>query len=184
LPDASYAHERGQITKAEVRAISLARLAPRSGDIVWDVGAGSGSVSLEAAAFCSPGMVYAVERRAEQRACIAENIARFGARNVQVVEGEAPSALAELPDPDGVFIGGSGGSLREIIKVTRTRLRPGGRLVINLATLETLHEATSTLGIPYEVAQVSIARGVPTQGATRLAALNPVFVLSARVNRL
>jgi precorrin-6Y C5,15-methyltransferase (decarboxylating) len=183
LPDASYAHERGQITKAEVRAISLARLAPRSGDVVWDVGAGSGSVSLEAAAFCSPGLVYAIERRAEQRACIAENITRFGATNVRIVDGEAPWVLAELPDPDSVFIGGSGGLLREIVQVSLRRLRSGGRLVINLATLEALHEATSTLSIPHEVAQVSIARGVPIEGATRLAALNPVFVVSARLER-
>jgi precorrin-6Y C5,15-methyltransferase (decarboxylating) len=184
LPDDAYAHERGQITKAEVRAISLARLAPRAGDTVWDVGAGSGSVSTESAAFCRPGVVYAIERRAEQRACIAENVARFGATNVRLVAGEAPEALADLPDPDAVFVGGTGGRLRPILEMATCRLRPQGRLVLNFATLESLHEATAFLtcrGLAHELAQVSVARGSAVGGATRLAPLSPVFVLSAQV---
>jgi precorrin-6Y C5,15-methyltransferase (decarboxylating) len=184
LPDEAYAHERGQITKAEVRAVSLARLAPRAGDTVWDVGAGSGSVGIESAAFCRPGIVYAVERRAEQHACIAENVARFGATNVRLVAGEAPEVLADLPDPDAVFVGGTGGRLRAVLETAACRLRPHGRLVLNLATLEALHEATAFLtcrGLAHDLAQVSVARGAAIGGATRLAALNPVFVLSAQV---
>ena len=186
LPDQSYVHVRGQITKAEVRAVSLARLAPRAGDVVWDVGAGSGAVSIEAAWLCQPGQVSAVERSAEQRACAAENVARFAASNVRLVEGEAPAALEALPDPDAVFVGGSGGRLAPILEVSSRRLRPGGRLVANLATLESLHAATTTLaslGLAWELAEVSVARAAPVAGAahTRLAALNPVFVLSARV---
>jgi precorrin-6B C5,15-methyltransferase / cobalt-precorrin-6B C5,C15-methyltransferase len=184
LDDDAYAHERGQITKAEVRAVSLARLAPRAGDVVWDIGAGSGAVSVEAAWFCRPGSVYAVERRAEQRACLAENVARFGASNVRLVEGEAPAALAELPAPDAVFVGGSGGHLRPILELAIDRLRPGGRLVANLATLEAVHAATTCLaaaGLHHDLAQVSVARGAAIAGATRLAALNPVFVVSTRV---
>ena len=186
LPDEAFAHARGQITKAEVRSISLARLAPRAGDTVWDVGAGSGSVSIEAAAFCRPGMVYAVERRAEQRACIAENVARFGASNVQLVAGEAPEALVDLPGPDAVFVGGSGGRLTAILASALERLRPGGRLVANLATLEAVHEATTCLRraeLACELVQVSVARGTAIGGGTRLAALNPVFVLSAHMGR-
>jgi precorrin-6Y C5,15-methyltransferase (decarboxylating) len=183
LPDDAYAHERGQITKAEVRAVSLARLAPRAGDTVWDVGAGSGSVSVESAAFCQPGIVYAVERRSEQRACITENVARFGATNVRLVAGEAPECLANLPDPDAVFVGGTGGRLPAMLEAATRRLRPRGRLVLNLVTLEALHEATAFLtcwGLAHDVAQVSVARGAAIGGATRLAALNPVFVVSAQ----
>jgi precorrin-6Y C5,15-methyltransferase (decarboxylating) len=183
LPDEAYAHEGGQITKAEVRLISLARLAPRAGDTVWDVGAGSGSVGLEAAACCQPGgMVYAVERREAQRACIHENIRRFGTPNLEVVAGEAPEALTSLPDPDAVFVGGSGGRLEAILSASLARLGRGGRLVVNLATLEAVQVATACLrgrGLPFDLAQVSIARGVPIAGGTRLAALNPVFILSA-----
>jgi precorrin-6B C5,15-methyltransferase / cobalt-precorrin-6B C5,C15-methyltransferase len=187
LPDQAYAHLRGQITKAEVRAVSLARLAPRAGDTVWDVGAGSGAVSIEAAWLCQPGQVYAVERRPEQRACAAENIARLGAPNIRLVEGEAPGALDGLPAPDAVFVGGSGGHLTPILSTCSRRLRPGGRLVANLATLEGLHEATTCLasvGLPYDVTHISISRGTPMPGAarkTRLAALNPVFVLACQV---
>lgn len=184
LADEAYSHQRGQITKAEVRAVSVARLAPRTGDQVWDVGAGSGSVSIEVAALCRPGRVFAIERRPEQRVCIFENIARFGADNIDVVSGEAPTALADLPDPDAVFVGGSGGRLREILALILSRPRFGGRLVLNLATLESLSEATTCLGglgYSYDLAQISVARGLGIGTATRLAALNPVFVLSTRV---
>jgi precorrin-6Y C5,15-methyltransferase (decarboxylating) len=184
LPDTMYARARGQITKAEVRAVSLARLAPRAGDTVWDVGAGSGSVTIEAAGLCRPGTVYAVERRPEQQACVVENVRRFGVANARLVEGEAPETLSSLPDPDAVFVGGSGGRLTAILGACLERLRPGGRLVANLATLEALHEATRCLaerGLSGELAQVSVARGTTVAGRTRLAALNPVFVLSTRV---
>jgi precorrin-6B C5,15-methyltransferase / cobalt-precorrin-6B C5,C15-methyltransferase len=185
LPDDSYAHLNGQITKAEVRAVSLARLAPRRGDTVWDIGAGSGAVSIEAAWLCHPGGVYAIERRPEQRACVAENIQRFAADNVHLLEGEAPQALHDLPDPDAVFVGGSGGHLGPILECVAQRLRPGGRLVGNFATLEALHQATTcldALGLAWEMAEVSVARATRVGAAqTRLAALNPVFIVSARV---
>jgi precorrin-6Y C5,15-methyltransferase (decarboxylating) len=185
LADDCYQHAHGQLTKAEVRAISLARLAPRAGDTVWDVGAGSGAVSIEAAWLCRPGPVYAVERRAEQRACAAANIARFEAANVCLVDGEAPAALDHLPDPDAVFVGGSGGQIGAIVRTATQRLRPGGRLVANFATLDALHTATTcldSLGLAWELAQISVARGSAVAGQTRLAALNPVFVVSARLS--
>ncbi|HYY89365.1 MAG TPA: precorrin-6y C5,15-methyltransferase (decarboxylating) subunit CbiE [Chloroflexota bacterium] len=184
LADDAYVHLRGQITKAEVRAFSLARMAARPGDTVWDVGAGSGAVSVEAAAFCRPGMVYAIERRAEQCVCVRENLARFGVSNVQLVEGVAPDALAELPDPDAVFVGGSGGLLSEILDVAARQLRPGGRLVANLVTLESLEVARTCLaraGLSADLVQISVARASSIEGATRLAALNPVFVVSTQV---
>ena len=129
LPDHAYAQTRGQITKAEVRVLSIARLGLRSGDTVWDIGAGSGSVSLEAAGLCQPGLIYAVERAAEQQACLARNVASFGVRNVRPVDGQAPAALGELPDPDAVFVGGSGGHLAAILDAAVQRLRSDGRVL-------------------------------------------------------
>jgi precorrin-6Y C5,15-methyltransferase (decarboxylating) len=186
LPEDDYAHERGQITKADVRVLSLVRLAPRSGDIIWDIGAGSGSVSIEAAGLCAPsGGVYAVEKRAEQVACVRENIRRHRITNVELVVGEAPDALAGLPDPDAVFVGGSGGRLESILDACLARLRPGGRLVLNMATLEGVTAASTFLRfreLPFELMQVSIAYGAPIGDGTRLAPLNPVFIVSARVS--
>jgi len=186
LPEDAYAHERGQITKADVRVLSLVRLAPRAGDVVWDVGAGSGAVSVEAAGLCGPsGAVYAVERRAEQQACIVENRRRHGASTVRLVAGEAPAALAGLPDPDAVFVGGSGGQLEPILDVVLARLRPGGRLVLNMATLEGVHAAATFFrarGLAFELMEVSIARGVALGDGTRLAPLNPVFIVWLRTS--
>jgi precorrin-6Y C5,15-methyltransferase (decarboxylating) len=181
----AYEHQCGQITKADVRVLSLVRLAPRSGDILWDIGSGSGSVSIEAAGLCAPsGAVYAVERRADLQACIRENIRRYGVPNVTLVAGEAPDALAGLPDPDAVFVGGSGGRLEPILGACLARLGPGGRLVLNMTTLEGVNAASRFFkghGLPFELVQVSIARGTSIGNGTRLAPQNPVFIVSARV---
>lgn len=189
--DDAYAHRRGLITKAEVRALSLARLALRETDIVWDIGAGSGAVSIEMAALAWRGRVYAIERDAENLAFLRENIARHGAANVEVVAGAAPEALAGLPAPDAVFIGGTGGAMRDIVAEVARRARPDARLVITLAALEHVSEALSILrhaGLPPDVLQVNIARGqrLPMREEsasvhTRLSPLNPVFLVSARV---
>lgn len=192
LPEEAFAQRRplaGLITKVEVRAVSLARLALRPGDVVWDVGAGTGSVGIEAARLVPSGRVYAVERRADDVERIRENAARFGADNLMAVHGEAPAALAALPDPDAVFVGGSGGRLAAILRAVAARLRPGGRLVCNLATLENLAEAEATLrelGWRREVTLVNVARSRPLAradgadaGLTRLGALEPVFVVAA-----
>jgi precorrin-6Y C5,15-methyltransferase (decarboxylating) len=187
LPEAAYAHLRGQITKADVRVLSLVRLAPAPGDVIWDIGAGSGAVSIEAAGLCAPsGRVFAVERQADQHACLRENIRSHRVLNVELVAGEAPRALAGLPAPDAVFVGGSGGQLEAIVGTSLARMHGGGRLVINLATLEGVHTAATVLnehGLPFELIQVSIARGTTVGGGTRLAPLNPVFIVWAQVSR-
>jgi precorrin-6B C5,15-methyltransferase / cobalt-precorrin-6B C5,C15-methyltransferase len=142
-------------------------------------------VSIEAASLCAPtGAVYAVERRAEQQACIRENISRHGVPNVELVAGEAPDALGSLPDPDAVFVGGSGGRLEPIVDTCLARLRPGGRLVLNMATLEGVNAASRVLkdhALAFELMQVSIAHGTSIGNGTRLAPLNPVFIVWARV---
>lgn len=172
----------GLITKREVRVLSLARLALRPDSVVWDIGAGSGSVSIEAARLALRGRVFAVEKNAEDVEIVRANVEKFGAAHVTVVHARAPEGLDRLPDPDAVFVGGSGGELGEILAIAAARLRPGGRLVVNAVTLDTLHEAVSTfrrLDLEHEAILVSIARSRPLLGMMSFEALNPVYVVTA-----
>ncbi|MDF1613352.1 precorrin-6y C5,15-methyltransferase (decarboxylating) subunit CbiE [Desulfurivibrio dismutans] len=154
-------HSRGLITKDEVRAVTLHKLRLPAAGVFWDLGAGSGSVSLEASRL-APGLaVYAVERREEELANIKANIVNLAAFTIRPVAGEAPAALAALPDPDRIFIGGSGGCLAEILAAALPRLRPGGRVVINGVTAATKAQAPLLLhqhGCTVEVTEVSISR--------------------------
>ncbi|HEX2173688.1 MAG TPA: precorrin-6y C5,15-methyltransferase (decarboxylating) subunit CbiE, partial [Dehalococcoidia bacterium] len=120
-PDETYAHRAGMITKAEIRAISLGLLRLRPASRVWDIGAGCGSLAIEAAGLAARGEVWAVEADPDQAALLAENRRRFRAANLRVVAGCAPEALRDLPDPDTIFVGGSGGRLRPILSACRDR---------------------------------------------------------------
>jgi precorrin-6Y C5,15-methyltransferase (decarboxylating) len=168
-PESEFAHRNGMITKAEVRAVVLGKLALLPAGILWDVGAGSGSVSSESAAL-APGLrIYAVERRSEDIPMLRANLA---GREATVVEGVAPEALESLPDPDRVFVGGGG---LEVLEAVLHRLRPGGVAVATYASPGRAAEAAARLG---NMVQVSVSRAVPIgrDGAVRLAAENPVFV--------
>jgi precorrin-6Y C5,15-methyltransferase (decarboxylating) len=160
---------KGLITKTEVRVLSLARMRLRPGTTVWDIGAGSGSVSIEAALLGAK--VWAVEKNKEDCEIIRRNIEKFRTPQVIVVHGIAPVALADLPDPDAVFIGGSGGEMGDIIRLCRERLSPGGRLVANVATLENLGQVPAQ-----DVTLVQISRTRPILDLHRFEALNPVFI--------
>ena len=179
-PDDAYVHRRGLITKSDVRALSLARLALRETDTVWDIGAGSGAMSVEMAELAWRGRVFAVEHDLENVGYIRENTRRFGALNVTVIEGHAPAALADLPEPNTVFIGGTGSEMGTILGRVREIAPPGCRVVVNLATLENLHEALMVMrsfGWSPQVTQVNLAQGSEIAGMTRLAPLNPVFIV-------
>jgi precorrin-6Y C5,15-methyltransferase (decarboxylating) len=170
------------MTKREVRAITLANLALHQHTILWDVGSGTGAVAIEAARLASMGQVYAIEDDAGALAAIEANCHHFNTVNVTIVAGRAPQALQNLPDPDAVFIGGSGGALSAILEIAMTRLRPQGTLVINLASFEHLSEATNYLrqaNWSVECTLVNVARTQNILDITRFAALNPVFVLTA-----
>jgi precorrin-6Y C5,15-methyltransferase (decarboxylating) len=179
LTEVEIAHSRGLITKDEVRALTLHRLRLPQKGVLWDVGAGSGSVSIEAARL-SPGLkIYAIERSEEQLSHIQENKTRFGVGNITITAGEAPEVLRDLPTPDRVFIGGSGGELSGIIRRVRDKM-PRGIVVINAVTLETLHEAMLLLennGFDPEVSQVSVTRSKIVKGQRHLSPQNPVFVI-------
>jgi precorrin-6Y C5,15-methyltransferase (decarboxylating) len=174
------------MTKREVRAITLANLALHQHTILWDVGSGTGAVAIEAARLASMGQVYAIEDDAGALAAIEANCHHFNTVNVTIVAGRAPQALQNLPDPDAVFIGGSGGALSAILEIAMTRLRPQGTLVINLASFEHLSEATNYLrqaNWSVECTLVNVARTQNILDITRFAALNPVFVLTAHATQ-
>ena len=187
LPDHAFAQKRpdkGLITKSEARAISLYSLGLTPGSVVWDVGAGSGSVALEAALIAHKGRVYAVERNAESVRHLRCNLRRLGPDNVAIVQGDAPAALGDLPDPDCVFVGGGGRKLGIILDCAANRLRPGGRIVANLAAMERAlqaYECLQGLGFATELTMASASRAKPLpDGALRFAALNPVFIVAAK----
>ena len=169
------------MTKEEVRWVSVSRLAVQPRDTVWDVGAGTGAVTLELARKASDGLVYAVERKPEAVALLHENRAKLGGYNVHIVEGAAPDALEALPAPDCVFVGGSGGAMRRILEIAKQK-NPAVRVVVNAIALETLHEtqaALFALGFAdIEVTQLSAARGKAVGPYTMMTANNPVFLIS------
>ncbi len=184
IPEEAFAHRKpklGLITKTEVRVVSLAKLRLRPDSVVWDIGAGSGSVSIEAARMCPQGRVFAIEKNEEDIGLIRENIARFRTTNVEARHRKAPDGLDELPDPDAVFIGGSGSRMGDILEVAYRRLRAGGRLVANLATIENLAEANAffrAMNLRPEVTLIQVGRSSPILDLTRFEALNPVYILT------
>ncbi|MEW6023316.1 MAG: precorrin-6y C5,15-methyltransferase (decarboxylating) subunit CbiE [Pseudomonadota bacterium] len=187
LMDSEYAQrqpEKGLITKQEVRAVSLARLQLRQASLVWDIGAGSGSVGLEAARLCPDGHVWAIEKNDLDFAIAGQNHAAFSVSNYSLHHGKAPEGLEAWPDPDAVFIGGSGGELAGLIATILGRLRPNGSLVMNFVTLENLATATATLqateGVSWDVLQLQAARSKPILHMHRMAAENPVWIVCAR----
>jgi len=173
--------KKGLITKREARLLSLAMLQLRPASIVWDVGAGSGSVAIEAGLLAYDGSVFAVEVEPEGVEICRDNVRLHGADNVRVIAGRAPEALAELPDPDAVFVGGSKGSMAEIIDVALARLRPGGRLVVNAITLENVGETYKCLrerGREPEVVLLNVSRAEPLARYMRYEAQNPIHIFA------
>ena len=178
LPEDGFEHRSGMITKAETRALVLARLGPGPGDLVWDVGAGSGSVAVECARLGAAAI--AVERDPGSCTRIRENAARHGAR-VRVVEGLAPEALHDLTEPDAVFVGGSGGNFEEIVKLCAVRARRA--VVLTLITLERVVLAGRILegcGLEVETNFMQASRVKGVGELHRLAAETQVFVIAGR----
>ena len=185
-PDSAYRHKRGLITKSDVRAISIARLGICETDVIWDIGAGSGAVSIEMAEIAWRGQVFAIEKDEECLACLRENITHYGVTNVQVIAGEAPQASVGLPPPSVAFIGGSSGKLVEILAQIEESAPPGCRVAANFTLLENLLLAFNWMqarGWEPALSEMQFSYGIPTAGGTRLAPANPVFILSAVVHK-
>lgn len=183
IPDELFIHGDVPMTKQEVRAVALAKLRLTATDTVWDVGAGTGSVSIEAALVARAGSVWAVERNAAGVRLIRENADAFGCGNVHAVPGVAPEALAKLPVPDAVFVGGSAGELPSIVEAALEK-NSQVRLCVPCVTIETLTEACALLSGSrfkgFEACQVSAARAEAVGSYHLMKAQNPVFLVSAR----
>jgi precorrin-6Y C5,15-methyltransferase (decarboxylating) len=176
LAEEAFAYRDSMVTKAEVRALVLARLGPRTGELVWDIGAGSGSVGVECARFGAA--VIAIEWDPDSVARVRANAAAHGV-DVQVVHGAAPGVLGQLPDPDAVFVGGGGRELAAIVTECARRVRRS--VVVTLAAVDRVGEVRAALragGLEPDGVLLQSSRLAPLPGeVVRLAAGNPVFVL-------
>ena len=183
IEDEAFIRGKVPMTKQEIRVLTMvkARISPT--DVVWDVGAGTGSMSVEAARLAPQGHVYAVERNGDGVSLIEKNKEKFGVGNLTVVEGEAPGALKDLPDCDAAIIGGSGNRLDDILDEVSSRLKSGGRVVMNCITIQTLAAALDYLRVhetefSYEAIQVQINR-LQAVGAYDMAkAINPIYIVT------
>lgn len=185
LTENEISHSRGLITKDEVRAAALHSLRLPFSGVLWDIGAGSGSVSIEAARLSAGLKVFAVERNEELVGIIRGNKIRLDAPAVHVVQGSAPEALASLPAPDRVFIGGNGGNMGDIIRHVGDKTACS-LIVVNAATLESLESAIKHLeaaGFDVSLSQVSVARSRIVDGKRLMSALNPVFIIKGERNK-
>lgn len=182
-PDEAFVHEAGLITKAEVRAVALAMLSLKPGPALWDLGAGCGSVGLEATLLLGSGRVTAVEKNPDRVEMIQANRARFGAANLDIVAGEMPGALAGLDRPDRVFIGGGGADLAAIIRASAEALQPEGLIVVSavgLASMETARRTLAETGFEVDEVEIQASRSRPLGRDVYLKALNPVRLIRGR----
>ncbi|HMM20303.1 MAG TPA: precorrin-6Y C5,15-methyltransferase (decarboxylating) subunit CbiT [Selenomonadales bacterium] len=184
IPDELFLRGDIPMTKQEIRILAVVKAAVKPADIIVDIGAGTGSLSVEAALLAPQGRVYAVEKEAEGVALIRANAAKFTAPNIEVIHGEAPAALDGLPAADVVFVGGSGGRLPEILAAADGLLRPCGRLIATAVTIETLHDVlqafSSKRDFTTEAVGVQITRLRPAGAKHMFQALNPVYIITGK----
>ena len=181
LDDDLFLRGKVPMTKSEVRSISLSKLRLHKDAVVWDVGAGTGSVSIEAASLAKDGVVYAIEKKDEAIDLLEQNKRKFGIDNLEIIKGLAPEALEGLPAPTHAFIGGSSGNLKEILEVLLEQ-NPRVRVVINAIALETVAEAMQCLKsmafTDVDIAQVSVAKGKKLGSYEMMMGQNPVYIFS------
>ena len=180
LPDEAFLRGQVPMTKQEVRAAALAKLAVRPTDTLWDVGAGTGSVSVELALAAPEGRVFAVECEPDACALIRDNKRKFSAWNLQLVEGRAPQVLQDLPAPDAAFIGGTKGNMEEIIDLTLYK-NPAARMCVSAIAVETLSAAVTALtshGLEVQVTQIAVSRTKAAGKLHLLLANNPTFLIT------
>jgi precorrin-6Y C5,15-methyltransferase (decarboxylating) len=181
MPESAYVHDRGLITKTEIRILTLAKLKLSPHHVMWDLGAGSGSVSIEASFYISKGKIIAVERRPDRIEHIKQNREKFGIGTVDIVEATLPGGLSDLPSPDRIFIGGGGEDVIEIIEAAASYLKSGGIMVINtvlINRLENIIGVLDTLNFEREIIHVQIGRGKEMPHGIRMEALNPVWIIT------
>ncbi|WP_268541389.1 precorrin-6Y C5,15-methyltransferase (decarboxylating) subunit CbiT [Candidatus Nitrosotenuis cloacae] len=174
------------ITKEEARAVQISKARLSEGNIVYDIGCGSGSITVEAALQVGAGKVYAVDIDPKAVELTKKNLAKFGVSNVEVILSDAKDRIPSLPDADTVFIGGTGGDTQEILRLCQEKLKRGARIVIGVILIETLY---SVLDVIYkmdfsdiDITQVTISKSKKTSTGTMMLARNPVTIISATKN--
>lgn len=182
IPDEMF--ERGNVpmTKEEIRILVISKLRLSENSRIIDIGAGTGSVTVECALAAKNGIVYSLEKNEEALSLIKRNIEKFKTGNVIVISGEAPGSIEKTGSFDRAFIGGSGGNIREILDSVHNKIDKGGRIVAAAITLDTLFEVRSyfkNMKYNFEIIQASITRVNETGNVSMLSALNPVFIISA-----
>ena len=185
LDDANYIHEKGMITKKEIRIQGLSELNIQKGETIWDLGAGSGAVAIEASWLSGSGRVYAVEKEPERIAGIEQNVANTCKYNVHPVQGEIAASLDNLPDPDRIFIGGGAGKDISILENSVQRIKPGGRIVLHFVLLNSFTNALQFCRkneLEYRATHVRINRSSELQGDVRFSPLNPVYILTVLID--
>lgn len=184
LPDSSFIGFRdrpGLMTKREIRLAILGEMTLQPGQIIWDIGAGTGSVSIEIARLCPTSQIYAIEKTAIGANLITQNCQRLQVSNVNSIQGTAPEILTQLPTPQRIFIGGSGGNLTAILAHCQKTLATDGVIVLALATIEHFHTCLEWLrshNCNYRLLQLQISRSVPIAQLTRFTPLNPVTLVT------
>jgi precorrin-6Y C5,15-methyltransferase (decarboxylating) len=184
-PESAYERSQGLITKSEVRVCALALLELTGSETMWDIGCGSGSVSLEASALLHHGQVQAVEKDPKRADQAKANRSRFGAAHVEIHEGDALAVMPKLDDPDRVFVGGAGNSLEAVLETVRLRLKPNGVIVLAVVKLDSLNKAVALLnrqGFRTSVSQICASRSEPLAESLYLKPINPVFLVKAKLS--
>ena len=181
LKDEDFIRTKVPMTKEEVRILCVSKLRLKQGDILWDVGAGTGSVSVECALALNGGRVFAVEKKDEAVETLRLNKDKFSVYNMEIVHGSAPEVLTDLPSPDRVFIGGSSGELMKIMKTALSK-NPETRFVITAVTLETLTKALKSISelqlSEPEIVQINSSKAVKTGSYHMMSAQNPVWIIA------
>ncbi len=185
IPDEEFERaEKVPITKEEVRVVQISKARLKPGQIVYDIGCGSGSISIEAALQIeSSGKVLAIDYDENAIELTKNNIKKFDVSNISVIHGNAKEKILELEDADTIFIGGTGGDTKEIVELSENKLKPGGRIVIGIILIETLYSVLQVLGkLQFEsvdITQVTISKSRKTSTGTMMLAKNPVTIISA-----
>jgi precorrin-6Y C5,15-methyltransferase (decarboxylating) len=186
MADEDFQHESGLITKLEVRAVTLAKLHLKAGLTLWDLGAGSGSVGIEASVLIGHGRIVAVEQQAHRVSHIRENAHQYGVYNLDAVQAKLPESVDTLPAPDRIFIGGGGQDLPSIIKASAGRLASGGIMVVNTVLVDNLTQALEAMeagGMITEAVQMQVSKSKAMPWSRRMEAQNPVWIISGRKER-
>ncbi len=185
MPDDYFYYEKNMITKSEIRVLTLSKLNLQNKDVLWDLGAGCGSVSVEASYFIKEGRIIAVEKNSARIKLIEKNKEHFKIKQLEIVQNILPNNMSDLPDPDCIFVGGGGKNLAEIIIKSIKRLKAQGIIVVNVVLLESLFLAYKTLkdlGLELDITQIQVNKNKMMPGKiNRMKALNPVWIIKGTI---